>query len=181
MQKTLVVKNLHFDCGVILLKKELQRHGITVLEIVPGRIDLDIFDLNQLENIVIPLLEEVGITIIKEKEEIVVERIKELLYDLVYNMNNVDSIVRKSDYLVEMMNMPYYQISRLFSRYHPITIERHIINLKIERIKELITEGEYTLSEIAYMMDYSSLSHLSAQFKKITGTSVSEHKSAIKR
>jgi AraC family transcriptional regulator len=181
MHKTLVVKNLHFDCGVILLKKEFQRHGITVLDISPGRIELELVDQHQLENLVIPLLNEVGITIIKEKEEVIVERILELLNDLVYNMNNVDSIVRKSDYLVEMMNMPYHQISRLFSKYHPISIEKYIINLKIERIKELITEDEYSLSEIAFMMDYSSLQHLSTQFKKITGLTISEHKSGIKR
>ena len=87
----------------------------------------------------------------------------------------VITIVRKSDYLVEMLGMPYHQLSRIFSKYRAITIEKHLINLKIARIKELIAEGEYTLSEIAYMMDYSSVQHLSMQFKKIVITSYSIH------
>jgi len=176
MVKTLSVRNLHFDCGITLLKRELQRSGVVVVDILPGKIELDLVSEKQLLEVVYPLLDEVGITIIKDKDELLAERIEHLLYDLVCNMNNVDSIVRKSDYLVEMLGMPYHQLSRIFSKYRAITIEKHLINLKIARIKELIAEGEYTLSEIAYMMDYSSVQHLSMQFKKITGSSVSEFK-----
>jgi AraC-like DNA-binding protein len=91
-------------------------------------------------------------------------------------MNNVDSVVRKSEYLVEMLGLSYQQLSKIFSKYESITLERYIILNKVERIKELILQDEYTLSEIAYMMDYSSVQYLSNQFKKETGYSVTEYK-----
>jgi YesN/AraC family two-component response regulator len=70
-------------------------------------------------------------------------------------------------------------MSKLFSKYEKTTLEKYIINQKINKAKELIKTDEYTLSEIAYMMDYSSVQHLSNQFKKITGQSVSEFKDSI--
>jgi AraC-like DNA-binding protein len=72
--------------------------------------------------------------------------------------------------------LSYQQLSKLFSKYEAVTLERYIILNKIERIKELIMQDEYTLSEIAYMMDYSSVQYLSNQFKKETGYSVTEYK-----
>ncbi|HYX07107.1 MAG TPA: helix-turn-helix domain-containing protein, partial [Bacteroidales bacterium] len=68
------------------------------------------------------------------------------------------------------------QLSRVFNAQEPITLEKYIIVNKIERIKELIDSNEYTLSEIAYMMDYSSVQYLSNQFRQITGISVTEYK-----
>jgi len=72
--------------------------------------------------------------------------------------------------------LSFQQISKLFSKHEPITLERYIILNKIERVKELILRDEYTLSEIAYLMDYSSVQYLSNQFKKETGFSVTDYK-----
>jgi len=94
----------------------------------------------------------------------------------VHYSNNVNSIIRKSDYIIEKLNMSYQNISKLFSRHENITLEKYIILQKIERCKELIWQKEYTLSEIAYMMDFSSVQHLSNTFKKITGYSVTDYK-----
>ena len=91
-------------------------------------------------------------------------------------MNNTDSIMRKSEYIVEKLSLNYRYLSKLFSTYESITLERYIILNKIEKIKELIDNEEYTLSELSYMMDYSSVQHLSNQFKKETGMSVTEYK-----
>jgi AraC-like DNA-binding protein len=88
----------------------------------------------------------------------------------------MNSVVRKSEYMVEKLGKSYSHLSRVFSRFEPITLEKYIIHQKIERIKDLIDEDELTLSEIAYMMDYSSVQYLSNQFKKITGYSVTEYK-----
>jgi AraC-like DNA-binding protein len=94
-------------------------------------------------------------------------------------MNNVNSIVQKSDYLVEKLGMSYQKLSRLFSRQEGITLEKYIIQNKISRIKELLNQGEFSLSEIAYMMDYSSVHYLSKQFKDITGETVSLYKAGL--
>jgi len=107
---------------------------------------------------------------------VLVEEIKQAVIELIHFMNNMDSVVRKKEYIVEKLGRNYNYLSRLFSAYEPVTLEKYIIQQKIERIKELIDEGELTLSEISYMMDYSSVHYLSNQFKKMTGYSVTEYK-----
>ena len=114
--------------------------------------------------------------IIEDKEEQLVEDIKVSVIELIHTLNNMNSIIRKSDYLVEKLRKSYQQLSKTFSAYESITLEKYIILQKIERIKELINQDDYTLSEISYMMDYSSVQYLSNQFKKITGVSVSVFK-----
>ena len=85
-------------------------------------------------------------------------------------------MVRNSDYLVQRFEMSYPYISTLFSKHENTTLEKFTILHKIEKVKELIEYGELTLSEIAYMMGYSSVQYLSSQFKTITGISVTEYK-----
>jgi AraC-like DNA-binding protein len=114
--------------------------------------------------------------VIDSREMIMVEQIKQAVIELIHHMNNVDSVVRKSDYLVEKLGYSYQHLSKTFSAYETITLERYIILQKIERIKQLIDNDEFTLSEIAFMMDYSSVQYLSNQFHKTTGMTVSEYK-----
>ena len=118
--------------------------------------------------------------LIKSREHKIIDQIKTAVIELIHHSNNVDSIVRKSEYLVEKLGLGYQQLSKLFSKHEDITLERYIILNKIERIKELIDSDEYSLSEIAYIMDYSSVQYLSNQFKKETGLSVSDYKKSDK-
>ncbi len=127
------------------------------------------------------LLNEMGMGIIKTREQQIVEQIKTAVIELIHQSNNINSLLRKSDYLVEKLAMSYQQLSKIFSKHENITLEKYIIRNKIERIKELIDSNEYSLSEIAYMMDYSSGQYLSNQFQKETGISVSEYKKGDKR
>jgi len=128
--------------------------------------------ISEIEEVLI----ENGFGLIVDKEHKIVEQIKQTVIELIHYMNNMDSIVRKSDYMVEKLGMSYQVISKIFSKYEPITLEKYIILNKIERTKELIDQDEYTLSEISYMMDYSSVQYLSNQFKTVTGMSVSDYK-----
>jgi len=122
------------------------------------------------------LLNEMGTDLIENRDKRLVEQIKLAVIEIIHHMNNVDSIVRKSDYIVEKLGLSYAYLSRIFSTHEHITLEKYIILNKIERIKELIDQDEFTLSEIGYMMDYSSVQYLSNQFKHITGVTVSEYK-----
>ena len=122
------------------------------------------------------IIQENGMELVVGHEQKIVERIKTAVIELIHQMNNADSIVQKSEYLVGKLGLSYQQLSKIFSRHESITLERFIILNKIERIKELIDQEEYTLSEIAFLMDYSSVQYLSNQFHKITGLSVSEYK-----
>ena len=121
-------------------------------------------------------LGRLGMGLISGREELVVEQTKQAVVDLIHRMNNVNSIVQKSEYLVGKLGMSYQQLSRLFSKHEGMTLEKYIILHKIERIKELIDQNEFTLSEIAYMMDYSSVQYLSSQFRKYAGYTVSDYK-----
>jgi AraC-like DNA-binding protein len=85
-------------------------------------------------------------------------------------------MVRNSDFIVGKFNLSYQHLSTVFSHHEGITLEKYIILQRIEKVKELIQLEELTLSEIAYMMGYSSVQYLSTQFKNITGYSVTEYK-----
>lgn len=174
--QTLFIRNMMCSCCVRFVKEQLTKIGIEVLDIRLGEATVH-YDENSIskEQIDEALL-ELGMGLIRTKDEILVEQIKQTVIELVHHMNNVDSIVRKSEYLVEKMGKSYQTLSKLFSKSEPITLERYIILQKIERVKELAMEDQISLSEIAWMMDYSSPHHLSNQFKIITGVSLSDFK-----
>jgi len=159
-----------------VVKEDLTKLGVTVLEIKLGEAtimyDSKLISKKQIEDVLL----ELGMGLIINKDEFVVEQIKQTVIELVHYMNNINSIARKSEYLVEKMGKSYQTLSKLFSKTEPITLERYIILQKIERVKELAMEDKISLSEIAWMMDYSSPHHLSSQFKIITGISLSDFK-----
>jgi AraC-like DNA-binding protein len=170
------IRNMMCSCCTRLVKEDLTKLGITVLDVKLGEATI-IYDPEKIsKNQIDEVLQELGMSLISNKDEIVVEQIKQTIIELVHYMNNVDSIVRKSEYLVEKMGRSYQTLSKLFSRVEPITLEKYIILQKIERVKELAMEDKISLSEIAWMMDYSSPHHLSSQFKLITGISLSDFK-----
>jgi AraC-like DNA-binding protein len=107
----------------------------------------------------------------------IIEKIKTLIVELIHHKNPGEHLrVNYSDYLADALNMDYHYLSTLFSSVENTTIEKYIILQKIERVKELIVYNELTLSEVAYQMGYSSVQHLSTQFKKITGYTPSHFK-----
>ncbi len=113
-------------------------------------------------------LTNVGFEIIKDSKSRIIEEIKKLSIDFVYN-DSGESTQNFSDYLSGHLNHDYNYLSSIFSSVEGKTIEKYLINLKIERVKELLVYYEKTLSEIAFEMGYSSVAHLSGQFKKVTG------------
>lgn len=113
-------------------------------------------------------LKKVGFEIIGDSKSRLIERIKNSCIEHIFN-NEGKKNINFSQYLVEKLNLDYPYLSSLFSSVEGTTIEKFLINLKIERVKELLVYGEKTLSEIAWEMGYSSVAHLSGQFKKVTG------------
>ena len=175
-RETLRIKNMMCECCLRVVKEELEAVGLIVESIVLDRavvlIDTGRTSLKQVNE----ALGKLGMGLISGREELVVEQTKQAVVDLIHRMNNVNSIVQKSEYLVGKLGMSYQQLSRLFSKHEGMTLEKYIILHKIERIKELIDQNEFTLSEIAYMMDYSSVQYLSSQFRKYAGYTVSDYK-----
>jgi AraC family transcriptional regulator len=163
-------------CCLRVIREELENAGVLVKEITLGKAVISYEpDHISMEDIR-ALLIDLGTDLVETRENRLVEEIKLAVVELIHHMNNVDSIVRKSEYLVEKTGLSFSYLSRIFSSHEHITLEKFIILNKIERIKELIDQEELTLSEIAFIMDYSSVQYLSSQFKHLTGMTVSEYK-----
>ncbi|MNG15044.1 DNA-binding transcriptional regulator AraC [compost metagenome] len=105
---------------------------------------------------------------IDDKKSKTIEKIKNIIIDLVHHKNN-ELKINLSDYLAQNLNQDYNTLSNLFSEVENTTIEKYFISQKIEKVKELLIYNELSLSEIADILNYSNVAHLSNQFKKITG------------
>lgn len=116
-----------------------------------------------------------GFALIDDKKSMTIERTKNLLIDLIQNRNN-NIHVNYSQFLSKELGLDYSYLSNLFSSIENITIEKYIILQKIERVKELMMYDEYSLNQIADLLNYSSVQALSGQFKKITGFSPAYYK-----
>lgn len=155
----------------IMEKIELQVNGLRLGEVeVESTENIDLMQLAA-------LLEKEGFELIFDRNSQIAEQIKAFV--LQYSDNIMFINVKLSDYLAENTGLSYSYLSCVFSEIEHITIEKHFILVKIEKVKELLTYKELTLSQIADRLVYSSVHALSAQFKKITGLTVSEYKKAL--
>jgi len=166
----MVVKSVFENMGIIPLSVEL---GVVELE-------NDILEAEKQE--LLKSLRRFGFDLIDDKKSKTIDKIKTLIIDVVQNKNN-DLKINLSDYISQELHQDYNTLSNLFSEVENTTIEKYFMNQKIEKVKELIIYDELSLSEIAYSLNYSSVSHLSNQFKKITGFSPTYFKNlkSIKR
>ena len=176
------IKNMVSNSCIVLVRQELERTGfIEVLHIELGlaeiQFDSQVFSLEVVNNI----LKRNGFELLSDTNKKLVEQIKTSVIQFVFYGNNTNSLMRNSDYLSEKLQHPYLHLSKVFSETTGITLEKYIILIKAEKIKELISYDEHTLSEIAYFMGYSSVQYLSNQFKQVTGYTVSEYKSLGKK
>ena len=150
--------------------------GIDLYFVRMGEVALYYDPERHTEESIARIFEAIGFTTLRDQEEVIIERIRIAAIELIYYANNVNSLIRNSDYISEKLEMPYDKLSRIFSRKTGRTLETYIVQLKIEKVKQLISNQEYSLSEIAYMMGYSSVQYLSNQFKKVTGITVTQYK-----
>lgn len=134
--------------GEVILKKSMKESQIPFLE---------------------KALEAEGFELIDDKRSRIVSQIKNILIELIHYEDMEALHQNISDYLSKKMHKDYHYLSNLFSESENLTIEQFVIFQKIEKVKELLVYDELSLSEIAFKMGYSSVAHLSAQFKKITG------------
>ena len=171
------IKNMVSNSCIKLVQQELERSGfIEVINVRLGEaeicFDSQVINLTSIDLI----LKRNGFELLDDSTKKLVEQIKTSVIQLIFYGSNTNSILRNSDYLSEKLGHPYLYLSKLFSEKTGTTLEKYIILIKTEKIKELITYDELTLSEIAYMMGYSSVQYLSNQFKQVTGHTVSEYK-----
>ncbi len=116
-----------------------------------------------------------GLELMDDRKSVLIERIKNVLIELIH-YSEEPLAINLSEYLSKKLNHDYTYLANLFSEVQGMTIEKFFIAHKIERVKELLVYNELTLTEIAYKMHYSSVAHLSTQFKKVTGLTPSHFK-----
>ncbi len=178
VRKKIYIKNMIGKCCIRIVQKDFEENRIKILTVKPGFVEIEYNPEEVNTQKISEILSLSDLSLIKNNEEKIVENLKMTIHELIFEMNNVDSIAKKSEYIVEKLGLNYRYLSGLFSKYENNTLEKYIISKKIERIKQLIIENEFNISEIAYMMDYSSVQYLSAQFKKETGKTLSDYKKA---
>lgn len=159
-----------------VVKDELEKSGYQPLKISLGEVELqDALTESEKQNLN-NHLQTFGFEIIDDKKSRIITQIKSLIIELVHHKNN-ELNTNLSDYLCSKLHHDYSYLSTLFSEVEGTTIEKYFIAQKIEKVKELLVYDELSLSEISYELNYSSVGHLSNQFKKVTGLTPSYFKS----
>jgi AraC family transcriptional regulator len=175
--KTLFIKNMVCNRCVMVVGQELEKLGLQVEKIALGEVILkeDELTKNQIEKIDAALISK-GFERIDDRKSRLIESTKSKVIQLVHQPDGQPRKLNWSTILSEELHLEYNYLSSLFSSVEGITLEQYIIHQKIERAKELLFYDELNLIQIADQLGYSSVAHLSAQFKKVTGMSPSELK-----
>ncbi len=173
----LLIKNMVCNRCVRGVREDLENIGLKVSNIDLGFVEiegnLDETFYKQVQN----LLQKDGFELIENHQSAIVENIKRLIINEIHSGKNEKPLSQNfSDFLVKHIGHEYSYLSTLFSTIEKTTIEKYIIAQKIERTKELLFNGELNLSEIAWNLEYSSVAHLSNQFKQVVGITPSEYK-----
>jgi len=152
----------------MLVKSELEKLGLAYKSVELGEVELEENITPEQWNVLDINLKRSGIELMEDKKSILIEKIKKVIIELVhYSDEPLD--INFSQYLSQKLNHDYTYLANLFSETLGVTIEHFLIVHKIERVKELLIYDELNITEIAWKMHYSSVAHLSNQFKKMTG------------
>ena len=171
----LSIKNMVCNRCIMVVKLEFEKTGIKPIDVLMGEVELSnpLTD-SQLKD-VNNKLTQLGFEILDSKHQKLIEKIKNLLIEKVQS-GDVEEHFSLTDFLTQKLHKEYTQLSRLFSEVESITLEQFFILQKIEKVKEWLVYDELNLNEISYKLGYSSVQHLSNQFKKVTGMTPSNFK-----
>lgn len=160
---------------ILVVRQELNKLNIQYKDVALGEVEVDDeTNKEKIEQLGVNL-KTLGFEVLDDSKQQLIEKIKNAIIKRVH-YNEEDNQYNFSAVLSEKLHRDYSYLSSLFSEVEGITIEKYIINQKIEKVKELIIYDQLSLSEIAYKVGYSSVAHLSAQFKKVTGLTPSHFK-----
>ncbi|MEI6312528.1 MAG: AraC family transcriptional regulator [Bacteroidota bacterium] len=152
----------------ILVKQELKKLGLHFVIVDLGKIEI-LEDITSEQKIALTkALKKSGLELMDDPKAILIEKIKNVIIEMIHYNDELPN-VNYSDYISEKLHYDYTYLSNIFSEVNGSTIEHFIISHKIERVKELLLYDELNLTQISYKLNYSSVAHLSNQFKKVTG------------
>jgi AraC family transcriptional regulator len=167
---TLLIKNMVCPRCIKVVRQELEALGHDVRNVILGEVTVSGPVSDQQLGQIKKRLEDNGFELVEDRTRVVIEKIKHAVLALVQNDYELKPIrIKDSEFISKEVGQDYHSLSSLFSSVENITIEHYTILQRIERAKELLKYGEMTLSEISYKLGYSSVAHLSNQFKQVTG------------
>ncbi|MFL1894823.1 helix-turn-helix domain-containing protein [Aquimarina sp. 2-A2] len=171
------IKNMVCNRCLKVINQELQELGVTVLSLELGRLLVEApkKTKNEIIDAVTTVLHANDFEIVHSEEEMLVERMKIILIEQLQELP-LHIKVKTSELLASALHRDYKTLSKLFSSKEKTTVEKYFIKLKIEKAKELIQLKQHTFSDIGYLLDYSSVNHLSRQFKEVVGMSMTDYK-----
>lgn len=170
----LYIKNMVCSRCIWAVKNILNEMGIVPVNVQLGVVNLNFKLSNEQKEIFNVKLQELGFELLDDYQEKIIEKIKSIIISRIQSPDSAN--INLSQVISQSLNKDYSFLSKLFSATEGVTIEQYIILQRIEKVKELLTYNEFSLSEISYLLNYSSISHLSSQFKKITGLTPSQFK-----
>lgn len=177
MPEVLLVKNMVCQRCVIAVEEVLKRSAIPFNKVITGEIHMEKRISQQQTHTLSADLASIGLELIDNRMGGMIEKIKQLVIKKARNeVGEKEGKTKLSVYLSQQLHHEYTYLSSLFSSVEGRTIENYFIEQRIEKVKELLVYNEMTLSDIAFELDYSSVAHLSNQFKKITGLTPSHFK-----
>ncbi|MDB5023553.1 MAG: AraC family transcriptional regulator [Mucilaginibacter sp.] len=174
------IKNMVCDRCQMIVRQQLENLGFTLKQVALGHAEITPDPDEEQMQLISAALKVPGFELINKETDKTVEAIKNVVIELVHHSDLSELNMSYSDVIASRVGKDYAHLSRLFSNSQDITIERFIIEQKVEKIKELMEYGELNLNEIAYRMGYSSSAHLSTQFKSVTGITPSQFKTSQK-
>ena len=174
---TLFIKNMVCNRCVTAVEKELERQGLHPKKVSLGEVEIEEYDLNadQYKKLDAGLL-ALGFERIDDRKARLIEAVKNKVIQMIHHSDKVDLKSNWSSILADELHYEYNYLSNLFSSVEGVTLEHYVIRQRIEKAKELLFYDELNLSQIAHRLGYSSVAHLSTQFKKVTGFTPSEMK-----
>ena len=157
----------------MMVKEELKKLGLHFIVVDLGEVDI-LEDISEEQRDQLKIdLSQLGLELLDDRQIVLIEKIKNIIIEMIQNSDETDETIKIkfSNFLSEKLHYNYTYLANLFSKVQEISIQQFMILHKIERIKELIFYDELSIKEIAYKLNYSSVAHLSNQFKKVTGLS----------
>lgn len=168
------IKNMACESCKTVVKTELKKLHVPYTKVELGEAEIKGSFSEEKKKKFNDAIKKSGLELLESKRGILIEKIKFIIHDIVHGKQHPK--VKFSIYLSEKLDYDYNYLSKLFSETQVTTIEQYMIAVKVERIKELIMFDDLTLTEIAHRLNYSSVAHLSSQFKKFTGLNPSHFK-----
>lgn len=159
----------------MLVKEELKKLNLHYILLDLGMVEIMEDIIPEKREILKKRLFESGLELLDDKKSILIEKIKNVITEMIHHRDDLPKN-NYSDYISGKLKYDYTYLSNIFSEVKGVTIQQFIIYHKIERVKELLLYDELNLTEISYKLHYSSVSHLSKQFKKVTGLSPSYYR-----